>query len=39
LPNRVFDYGDDRVVGDAAFPRTVVVHEIAQSQRALLFHS
>jgi hypothetical protein len=27
------------VVGDAAFSRTIIIHEIAQSQRALLFHS
>jgi hypothetical protein len=36
LSNRILDDGDNGMVGNASFPRTVVVHEVAKTQRALL---
>jgi len=38
LLDRVFDDRDNRVIGETALARTVVVHDVAETQRALLLH-
>jgi hypothetical protein len=36
LADGVFDNRDDRMIRDASFTRTIVVHDVAETQRALL---
>src|SRR5215471_4575460 len=36
LSDGLVNDGDDCVVGDASFPWTVVIHDVAETQRALL---